>query len=86
VLELAAGLEIPTEERNMLLIDLYGADECFLTGTAAKVVPVTRVDGRTIGTGRPGRITRTLMSAFTKLTQETGIPVAERNAAAPSGR
>ncbi len=82
VLELAADLEIPAEERNMILVDIYGADECFLTGTAAKIVPVTRVDGRLIGSGKAGPITRSLMSAFSKLTEEDGILVSERVAAA----
>lgn len=82
VLELAADLEIPAEERNMILVDIYGADECFLTGTAAKIVPVTRVDGRLIGSGTAGPITRSLMSAFSKLTEEDGILVSERVAAA----
>jgi branched-chain amino acid aminotransferase len=45
---------------------LYIADECFLTGTAAEVVPVTRIDGRAIGTGTPGPITHRLMEAFAK--------------------
>ena len=84
VLEIASDLEIPAEERNMILVDIYGADECFLTGTAAKVVPVTKVDGRTIGTGQVGSITRCLMSAFAKLTEEDGIVVAERTPAAAS--
>lgn len=83
-LEIAASLEIPAEESNMILIDIYGADECFLTGTAAKIVPVTMVDGRTVGSGRVGPITRRLMSAFAKLTEEDGILVAERAPAATS--
>jgi branched-chain amino acid aminotransferase len=50
--------------------DLYIADECFLTGTAAEVVPVTRIDGRTIGAGQVGSITRRLMDAFSKYIRE----------------
>lgn len=84
VMEIAADLEIPAEERNMILVDIYGADECFLTGTAAKVVPVTQVDGRKIGAGQVGPITRRLMSAFSERTREDGILVAERAPAATS--
>ena len=47
--------------------DVYIADECFLTGTAAEVIPVVKVDGRTIGDGKPGPITRDLMERFHKL-------------------
>jgi branched-chain amino acid aminotransferase len=50
--------------------DVYVADECFLTGTAAEVVPVVKVDSRTIGAGKPGPITRDLEKRFKKLTQE----------------
>jgi branched-chain amino acid aminotransferase len=50
--------------------DVYIADECFLTGTAAEVVPVVKVDSRTIGTGKPGPITCDLEKRFKKLTQE----------------
>lgn len=84
VLEIAADLEIPTEQRNMILSDIYGADECFLTGTAAKVVPVTKVDGRVIGTGSVGPVTRRLMSAFAERTEEDGILVVEQAPAAAS--
>ncbi|MFH1743860.1 MAG: branched-chain-amino-acid transaminase [bacterium] len=85
VIEIAADLEIPAEERNILLLDIYSADECFLTGTAAKIVPVTQVDGRMIGSGQPGSITRRLMSAFAELTEEDGILVAERAPVAAPG-
>jgi branched-chain amino acid aminotransferase len=50
--------------------DVYVADECFLTGTAAEIIPVVRVDSRTIGTGKPGPMTRDLEKRFKKLTQE----------------
>ena len=50
--------------------DVYIADECFLTGTAAEVIPVVKVDSRTIGDGVPGPITRDLSERFHKLTRE----------------
>ena len=51
ILELCTELKIPATERTLQRHDLYIADECFLTGSAAEVVPVTKIDGRIIGTG-----------------------------------
>jgi len=65
-MELASKLDIPVREENLTLYDVYTSDECFLTGTAAEVIPVTKVDGRPIGTGQPGPITRKLLEAFHK--------------------
>lgn len=56
--------------------DVYTADECFLTGTAAEVIPVIEVDARTIGSGTPGPVTRRLMERFHHLTQTEGVPLA----------
>ncbi len=64
VLELAAKAEIPTRQTNLTRYDLYTADECFLTGTGAEIVPVVDVDKRLIGDGKPGAITRQLTQAF----------------------
>jgi branched-chain amino acid aminotransferase len=72
VLELAAKLGYPTAERVFTRHDLYVADECFLTGTAAEIVPVVKVDGRVIGSGKPGEITRNLISEFRNLTKTDG--------------
>jgi branched-chain amino acid aminotransferase len=65
VIELAQaeGIEV-REVSDMTRYDLYNAEECFLTGTAAEIVPVIRIDGRTIGTGTPGGTTRSLLAAF----------------------
>lgn len=76
VIELAKKLSIPVKETLLTLYDLYTADECFLTGTAAEVIPVVQIDGRTIGSGSPGPITRQLMESFLKLTQTEGTPIA----------
>jgi len=73
VMELARGMGIPAEEKLFTLFDVYVADECFLTGTAAEVIPVVKVDGRTIGTGRPGEITNRLIEAFRSLTKTEGV-------------
>lgn len=62
-------------ERDLGLFDLYTADEVFVTGTAAEIGPVTKVDGRVIGGGKPGPITKDLMAAFKELTQTTGTPI-----------
>ena len=64
VLELAKAQGIEIRKPDLTKHDLYIADEMFLTGTAAEVIPVTMVDNRTIGTGEPGPITRSLIKAF----------------------
>ena len=67
VLELARAAKIPVQENALTRHDVYTANECFLTGTAAEVVPVVKCDGRAIGTGRPGPITRQLRERFHQL-------------------
>ena len=64
VLELAQNASIPTAERDFTQQAVYDADECFLTGTAAEVIPVTTIDGKPIADGNPGPITRQLLDAF----------------------
>ncbi len=75
VIELAHEEGIPLQEAPFTRHDVYVADECFLTGTAAEVIPVIEADMRTIGTGKPGPVTRTLMEKFRELTQTTGTPL-----------
>ena len=70
MLQLCGKLSIPCIEKSLQRHDLYIADECFLTGTAAEVVPVTKIDGRPIGMGNPGPITRRLIEAFRKHVRE----------------
>ena len=67
VIGLAREMDIDVRETPLTKHDVYIADECFLTGTAAEVVPVVKVDSRTIGDGAPGPITRELMARFHKL-------------------
>ena len=68
VLDLAAGLNLPVEERDLDLYDAYTADEAFLTSTSLCICPVSSVNGASIGDGRvPGPVTRRLMSAFSDL-------------------
>jgi len=64
ILELCRRHQIPCVEKTLQRHDLYCADEAFLTGTGAEVIAVTRIDGRPIGSGTPGPITRRLMEAF----------------------
>ena len=65
--ELAAELDLPIRESPLTRHDIYNADEAFLTSTLKEVLAVTRIDGRTIGTGRPGPITQRLLRAFRRL-------------------
>ena len=67
VIELAHGNGIEVQEVPLTKHDVYIADECFLTGTAAEVVPVVKVDSRTIGDGKPGPVTRRLRELFFQL-------------------
>lgn len=69
VINLARDLGVEVREAPLTKHDVYIADECFLTGTAAEVVPVVKVDSRPIGDGTPGQITRQLMAQFKKLTR-----------------
>ena len=75
--EMGKEKEIIVKQRVMSRHDVFSSDECFLTGTAAEVIPVTKVDGRTIGNGEVGEITETLRKAFIELTQTTGTPIYE---------
>jgi len=89
VLELAAKLGYPADEAVFTRHDLYVADECFLTGTAAEMIPVVKVDGRIIGDGKPGPITRALLQELRQLAAVDGpeiFPAVAKKAAAPKGR
>ncbi len=73
IMDLALKNDIPFQERVLTRHDLFNADEVFLTGTAAEVVPVVKIDGRVIGDGMPAKLTRKLMSAFKDLTKRDGV-------------
>jgi branched-chain amino acid aminotransferase len=64
MLKLCRRMNVPCVEKRLERHDLYAADECFLTGTGAEVIPVTKVDGREVGNGQPGPVTRRLIDAF----------------------
>jgi branched-chain amino acid aminotransferase len=70
VIELARGAKIEVQEIELTRHDVYAADECFLTGTAAEVVPVVKCDGRLIGAGKPGPVTRQLRERFLALVRQ----------------
>jgi len=75
VMDLARESGLSVAEPNLTRYDLYIADECFLTGTGAEIIPVTRIDGRAIGDGRPGPITKMLIGKYHELTKITGEPI-----------
>jgi branched-chain amino acid aminotransferase len=75
VLELATELGYKVAEPNLTRYDLFNADECFLTGTGAELVPIVRIDGRVIGEGKPGPITAKLVEQYHALTKVSGEPI-----------
>ncbi len=92
VMRLAAEAGFNVFEEVFTRHDLYTADEVFLTGTAAEIVPVVRIDNRRIGTGAPGNVTARLMKEFRRLTAKEGVryeldaPEKEPSAPARRGR
>lgn len=74
-IELLAEMGYKVIEANLGLFDLYTADEIFVTGTAAESAPMTKLDGRLIGTGKPGPLTLRMVEAFERITQTTGTQI-----------
>jgi branched-chain amino acid aminotransferase len=70
VMELATAAGIDCREVTLVRHDLYTADECFLTGTAAEVIPVVEIDGRKVGAGVPGAVTKRLTTDFHALVRQ----------------
>ena len=75
VMELAEQSGMKVSETNLTRYDLFNADECFLTGTGAEIMPVIKIDGRVIGTGQPGPLSKKLTEAYHALTQVSGEPI-----------
>jgi branched-chain amino acid aminotransferase len=73
--EIATELGFKTLKADITRHDIYTADECFLTGTAAEIIPVVKADGRLIGNGKPGPITVRIIARFREMTRETGTPI-----------
>jgi branched-chain amino acid aminotransferase len=78
VMEIARESGIVVGEPNLTRYDLFNADECFLTGTGAELIPVVKIDGRVIGTGKPGPVTKRLVAKYKTLTQRSGEPIEAR--------
>lgn len=77
VMEIAAESGLKVAECNLTRYDLFNAEECFLTGSGAELVPVVRVDGRVIGAGKPGPATQRLVTQYHALTKVSGEPIYE---------
>ncbi len=75
VMEIAQNSGYEVGEPNLTRYDLFNADECFLTGTGAEIIPVVKIDGRVIGRGKPGPITRKLVTQYHALTKVSGEPI-----------
>ena len=75
VMDLAREIGMPVREKMMSRYDLYTSDEIFLTGTAAEVIPVVKIDRRVIGHGKPGPHTTELLKQFKKFAQSSGVPI-----------
>ncbi len=73
VLEIARKSKITVHEHVITRHEVYISDECFLTGTAAELIPVAKVDGRVIGSGKPGGMTLKLIKKFKELTRKEGV-------------
>ncbi len=71
VIELANEAGTTVKEEQLTRDDLYSADECFLTGTAAEIIPVVNIDGRKIASGRPGKVTLSLLKKYQELTTQS---------------
>jgi branched-chain amino acid aminotransferase len=75
VIELAREEGLTVAEPNLTRYDLFNADECFLTGTGAELIPIVKIDGRVIGAGKPGPISRRLVDKYHALTKVSGEPI-----------
>ena len=77
VMDLARGDGLVVGEPNLTRYDVFNADECFLSGTGAELIPIVKVDGRIIGSGQPGPVTRKLVDKYRALTKRSGEPIYE---------
>jgi len=75
VIELAEQSGLKVSEPNLTRYDLFNADECFVTGTGAEIMPVVKIDGRVIGKGQPGPLTKRLVAEYHALTKVSGEPI-----------
>ena len=77
VMELGARAGLKVAETDLTRYDLFNAEECFLTGTAAELMPVVKIDGRVVGAGTPGPVTANLTTQYHALTKSSGEPIYE---------
>ena len=75
VFDIGGEFNIKVIEADFTRHDIFVADECFLTGTAAEIIPVVKADGRLIGNGKPGPITTRIIARFREMTRQTGTPI-----------
>ncbi len=75
VIKLAREMGLEVGETNLTRYDIFNANECFVTGSGAELVPVVKVDGRVIGAGKPGSITQELVKRYHALTKVSGEPI-----------
>lgn len=75
VLDVARKLGVEVEEKPLARFDVWTADECFLTGTAAKLIPLVELDGRSIGDGKPGPVTKKLLQGFNEIAPVEGTKI-----------
>jgi len=73
VIELAEKNKVKTSECQITRHEVYNAEECFLTGTAAEIIPIVKVDNRMIGDGKPGKLTKRMMQLFSQITKKDGV-------------
>ena len=77
IFDIAGNLGVAIEESQMTRYDIYAADECFLTGTAAEVIAAVSLDRRLIGNGKPGPITEKFIESFRKIVGKEGKIISE---------
>jgi branched-chain amino acid aminotransferase len=75
IFDAARELNVPIQDTNMTRYDIWCADECFLTGSGAEVVPVIALDGREIGSGKPGPITQRILANFRQRVTREGVKI-----------
>ena len=75
IIDIARELNMPLRETDMTRYDIWCADECFLTGTGAEVIPVVKLDGREIGSGKPGPVTQKVLASFRQRVLKEGVRI-----------
>ncbi|HVU15943.1 MAG TPA: branched-chain-amino-acid transaminase [Candidatus Didemnitutus sp.] len=75
IFDIARDLKVPIVDTNMTRYDIWCADECFLTGSGAEVVPVISLDGRQVGNGKPGPITQRILADFRQRVTREGVRI-----------